>query len=139
MSMDAMKAELARRAYWNSVSPAEFLRMFEENDPNRASVEQSKALSAKFVPIQQKLLAGKQLSPAEKSFIQEHYPSLYAQAMKIEQEVEQLKTRLQNSKSKEEANQIYLETKMRVMGAAGKDNGLSFGMIPALDNAFRNR
>ncbi|MDR0325494.1 MAG: hypothetical protein LBI19_05290, partial [Oscillospiraceae bacterium] len=137
-SIAEMTTELERRAELAKISPQEALTAFIETDPNRADVERSKALSAKFIPIQQKLRAGKELTPAEKSFIQEHYPEMYAQAMQIEQEVAQLKAQLRNSNSKEEANKIYMQTKMRVMGMAGKDNGLSFGLIPALDNAFRN-
>jgi len=83
------------------------------------------------------MFAGKPLSGAEKQFLQEHYPEFYAKAIQIEQEVAQLKARLKAANSKEEASQIYLETKMRLIGN-GKDPASVFFTKPAIDEAYRS-
>ena len=108
---------------------------FELACPNRAEVERSIELSKKFVPIQNKLFAGKKLSPEEKAFLQEHFPEYYAKAMQIEEEAAQLKKRLRAAGSKEEAAQIYMEAKIQAMSAGVNDQSVLL-LIPALDEAY---
>jgi len=105
--------------------------------PNDEDVARSIELSKKFVPIQNKMFAGKPLTGAEKQFLQEHYPEFYAKAIQIEQEVAQLKARLKTAKSKEEAARIYNETKLSLMSGGKNDKGILL-MAPAIDEAYNN-
>ena len=105
--------------------------------PNDEDVARSIELSKKMIPIQNKMLAGKALSAAEKSFVQEHFPEYYAKAIQIEQEVAQLKARLRAANSKEEAARIYSEAKMQAMSGGVNDRGMLL-MSPALDEAYNS-
>jgi len=136
-NLEEMYKRLEIRAEGLKTSMNDFIAAFEAADPNRAEVERSIELSKKFIPIQNKMFAGKPLSGAEKQFLQEHYPEFYAKAIQIEQEVAQLKARLKAANSKEEASQIYLETKMRLIGN-GKDPASVFFTKPAIDEAYRS-
>ena len=119
-----------------SVSPQEALIAALASAPNSDDVEAAQALGAKYAKIQDKMLAGKKLTGQEKRFLQEHYPEVAAQAARVEQEVAQLKKKLQGSKSKEEARQIYMDAKTRLMGGANKSDGTILLMIPAMDEVY---
>ncbi len=77
---DSDKAELERRAALDKVSPKEALMAALATAPNNDDVERSKALAAKFVPIQNKILSGQKLTPEEKQFLQKHYPRYLSSA-----------------------------------------------------------
>lgn len=120
----------------NSISPAEAYIMFSASDPHAEEIEQNKALAAKAAKIQDKMLAGKQLSGEEKSFLQEHYPALAAMASRMEQEAAQLEQKLQGSTSKEEARQIYMDTKIALMSGSSKEDSSILFLMAALDETF---
>ena len=130
------------RQKWNdreeilSISPGEAYILFAAADPNAESVERSKALGARCAKIQDKMLAGKKLSGAEKEFLREHFPEMAAKAERMEQEAEQLKKKLQGCTSKEEAQQAYMDAKMRVMGGASKEDGSVLFYFAALDATY---
>lgn len=75
---DSDKAELERRAALDKVNPKEALMAALATAPNNDDVERSKALATKFVPIQNKILSGKELTLDEKQFLQKHYPGYLA-------------------------------------------------------------
>lgn len=131
------RAELVRRAALDKVSPQEAFMAALATAPNTEDVERSKELAAKFSPIQAKMLSGKPLTAEEKSFIQEHYPELFAIAQRVEQEVKELRNQVKNSSSKEESNRLISEKKMQFMNASKNAPFISF-MMPALEAAFRN-
>ena len=120
----------------NSVSPQEAMLAFLATAPNSDEVEESKALGAKYAKIQDKMLSGKKLTGKEMSFLQEHYPQAAALASRMEQESEQLEKRLQSSKSKQEAHQIYTEAKSRLIGGSSKTDGSILFLSAALDEAY---
>jgi len=137
-SLEEFHFELERRAESLRISPrgkSQFSMI--APGPNDEDVARSIELSKKMIPIQNKMLAGKALSAAEKSFVQEHFPEYYAKAIQIEQEVTQLKARLRAAKSKEEAAQIYMETKLQAMSGGKNDKGILL-MAPAIDEAYNN-
>ena len=136
-SLEEFHVNMEVRHESSKTSMADMMIAFELACPNRAEVERSIELSKKFVPIQNKLFAGKKLSPEEKSFLQEHYPEYYAKAMQIEEEAANLKAKLRSAKSKEEAAQIYMETKLQAMSAGVNDSSVLL-MIPALDEAYNS-
>lgn len=130
------------RERWNdreemkSISPGEAYILFKAADPNAESVERSKELGAKAAKIQNKMLAGQKLTGAEKSFLKEHFPELAATAARMEMEAEQLERRLRSCKSKEEAQQAYMDAKMGIMsGADPKDGSILFYMA-AIDKTY---
>lgn len=127
---------LEQRAIADSVSPREALLAALATQPNAEEVEQNKALAAKATVIQNKMLSGKKLTSAEKSFLRENFQNLAAMADRMEQEAIQLENSLKGSKSKEEANQIYMDAKMRLVNGAGKKDGSILFLMPAIDNAF---
>lgn len=133
---DAEKMELERRAAVDKVTPKEVLAAALASAPNNEDVERSKALSEKFIPIQNKMLAGKPLTPAEKNFMQKNYPEWSAIAQRVEQEVQQLREQIKKSGSSEEANKIIMEKKMQLMNS-GKTDGFTVFMVPAIDDVFR--
>jgi len=137
MSIEEMYRRYHDRAESQKISINEAYRRFMETAPGNEEVERSKALSAKFIPIQAKIRMGKSLNSEEKAFIREHYPELYAQAMQIEQKIQAFKARLKASGSKEESQRIYIEAKMMAM-SAGKDGGIMLCLMPAIDNAYHN-
>jgi len=131
-------AEMERRAESLRMSPkgAKQFSGFAPG-PGDEEVERSKALGAIVTKIQNKMLAGQQISIKEKNFLKEHFPEYYAKALQIEAEVEQLKARLKGAKSEEEAARIYMETKANLMGATKGDKGVLL-MMPAIDEAYRS-
>ena len=137
MSIEEMYRRYHDRAESQKISINEAYRRFMETAPGNDEVERSKALSAKFIPIQAKMRMGKPLNGEEKAFIREHYPELYAQAMQIEQEIKAFKAKLQTSGSKEESQRICMEAKLMAMSAV-KDSGIMLCLIPALDDAYRS-
>lgn len=127
---------LEQRAIADSVSPKEALLAALATQPNAEEVEQNKALAAKATAIQNKMLSGNKLTGAEKSFLRENFQNLAAMADRMEQEARQLENSLKGSKSKEEANQIYMDAKMRLVNGIGKKDGSILFLMPAIDKAF---
>ena len=133
------------RELWNnreelgSISMSEAFILFKAADPNAESVEANKALAAKLSKIQDKLMASKKLTSAEKKFAQEHDPHRAAMADRMEQEAEQLEQKLKSSTTKEGKYQAYIDAKMRIMSGAnmskGSDGGMMF-LFAALDKAY---
>lgn len=132
---DANKIELERRAALDKVSPKEALMAALTTAPNNDDVERSKALAAKFAPIQNKMLSGKKLTAEEKQFLQKYYPEFATTARRIEQEIEQLRNQVRHSKSREDANRLIMEKKIQLMNSGKKDGFLLF-IMPAIDEAF---
>ena len=124
------------REEMNSISPGEAYILFKAADPNAEEVERSKELGAKAAKIQDKMLAGKKLSGSEKEFLREHFPDLAAKAARMEQEAKQLEKKLQCCKSKEEAQQAYMDAKMGIMNAVSKKDGAILFYIAALDATY---
>ena len=108
----ADKVELKRRAALDKVSPKEALMAALATAPNDDDVERSKALAAKFAPIQNKVFSGKKLTPEEKQFLQKHYPEFAATAQVTEQAIEQLRNQVKHYGSKEEVSQLITERKI---------------------------
>lgn len=127
---------LEQRAIDDSVSPQEALLAALATAPNSEEVEQNKALAAKATAMQNKMLSGQKLTGAEKSFLRENFQNLAAMADRMEQETQQLENSLKGSKSKEEANKIYMDAKMRLMNGAGKKDGSILFLMPAIDKAY---
>ena len=127
---------LEQREINNSVSPKEALLAALATAPNSEEVEQNKALAAKATAMQNKMLSGQKLTGAEKGFLRDNFPNLAAMADRMEQEVQQLENSLQGSKSKGEANQIYMDAKMRLMSRTCKKDGSILFLMPAIDKAF---
>ena len=134
-SLEEFHVNMEVRHESSKTSMADMMIAFELACPNRAEVERSKELAKKFVPIQNKMLAGKLLNDAEKSFLREHFPEAYAKAMQIEEEVINLKNKLRAAKSKEEAAQIHMEAKLSALSAGVNDKSVLV-MTPALDEAY---
>ena len=72
----------------------------------------------------------------KKSFLQANYPELAAIADRMEQEVQQLENSLRSCKSKKEANQIYIDTKMRLMSSVNKNDSSALAIMSAIDKTF---
>lgn len=125
-----------RREQANSVSPEDAMIGFMATAPHSEEIELDKQRAAEFTKIQNKMLAGKKLSGEEKKFLQEHYPEHAARAEMIEAEAEQLERSLKNCKSKDEAQQVYMNAKTRAMGGAGRKDGSILLLLPALDKAY---
>lgn len=125
-----------RREQANSVSPEDAMIGFMATAPHSEEIELDKQRAAEFTKIQNKMLAGKKLSGEEKKFLQEHYPEHAARAEMIEAEAEQLERSLKNCKSKDEAQQVYMNAKTRAMGEAGREDGSILLLLPALDKAY---
>ena len=125
-----------QREQANSVSPEEAMIGFMATAPHSEEIELDKQRAAVFAKIQNKMLAGKKLSGKEKKFLQEHYPEHAARANMIEAEAEQLERSLKNCKSKDEVQQVYMNTKTRAMGSASRDDGSILLLLPALDNTY---
>ena len=124
------------REEMNSISPGEAYILFAAADPNAEEVERSKALGAKAAKIQDKMLAGKKLTGPEKKFLREHFPDMAAKAARMEQEAAQLERSLQGCNSKEEAQQAYMDAKMRIMSGASKEDGAILFYFAALDATY---
>ncbi len=127
---------LEQRAIADSVSPKEALLAALATQPNAEEVEQNKALAAKATAMQNKMLSGKKLTGAEKSFLRKNFQNLAAMADRMEQEAMQLENSLKGSKSNEEAKQIYMDAKMRLVSGTGKKDGSVLFLMPAIDKAF---
>lgn len=125
-----------QREQANSVSPEEAMIGFMATAPHSEEIELDKQRAAVFTKIQNKMLTGKKLSGEEKKFLQEHYPAHAVRAEMIEAEAEQLERSLKNCKTKDEAQQVYMDAKTRAMGGSGRDDGSILLLLPALDNTY---
>lgn len=118
---------LERRERANSVSHREAMIGFLATDPDADKVQKSIEQSKKFVAIRSKIQSGQKISGEEKAFLQANCPELLSIAVRAEMEADQFKNRLMSCKSKEEANQIYMDTKMKLMTDVSKyDGGMMF-------------
>ena len=131
---DADKKEIERRVALDKISPKEVLMAALETAPNNDDVERSEKLAAKFVPIQNKMLSGQQLTTEEKQFLQKYYPEFAATAQRIEQEMVQLSNQVKDAKSKEDASRLIMDKKMQLMSSP--QDRFSLFMIPAVDRNF---
>lgn len=127
---------LEERELKQSTTPQEALLAALATAPNSDEVELNKQMAAKATKMQNKLLQGKRLSGEEMSFLREHFPHLAAIADHMEQEVQQLEKGLKDCKSKEEARQVYMDAKTRVMGSTNQEDGSILVLMPALDNIY---
>ena len=127
---------MEEREIKQSTTPQEALLAALATAPNSDEVELNKQMAAKATKMQNKLLQGKRLSGEEIRFLREHFPHLAAIADRMEQEVQQLEKGLKVCKSKEEARQVYMNAKSRVMGSANQEDGSILVLMPALDKAY---
>lgn len=127
---------LEERELKQSTTPQEALLAALATAPNSDEVELNKQMAAKATKMQNKLLQGKRLSGEEIRFLREHFPHLAAIANRMEQEVQQLEKGLKGCNSKEEARQVYMNAKSRVMGSANQEDGSILVLMPALDKAY---
>lgn len=135
-SVPEWKRERWEREQANSVSPEEAMIGFMATAPHSEEIELDKQRAAVFTKIQNKMLAGKKLSGKEKKFLQEHYPEHAARAEMIEAQAEQLERSLKSCKSKDEAQQVYMDAKTRAMSGSGRGDGSILLLLPALDHAY---
>ena len=131
------------RAKWNdklemaSLSIRDVMILFDDADPNLESVERSKELGKIYARLQNKLFSGKTLTGKEKSWLRENnYTWLASAADRVEQEAEQLKRSLARCKSKDEARQVYINAKARLVGGADKSDDVVLFLSPALDEVY---
>ena len=125
------------RLEMNSLSRYEVMVLFEDADPNLETVERSKELAKVATKLQTKLLSGKLLTGKEKSWLRENnYTYLANMADRAEQEAEQLKRSLRGCKSKDEAQQAYMNAKLRAMGGSTKNDGSILFLSPVLDKTY---
>ena len=122
---------------WETVSPYEVMVLFKDADPHLEDVERSKELGKIYAKLQTKLLSGKLLTGKEKSWLRENnYTYLANMADRAEQEAEQLKRSLQGCKSKDEAQQAYMNAKLRAMGGSTKNDSAILFLSPVLDKTY---
>ena len=107
--------------------------------PHTEEVEREEALAAKARPIQLKIRSGKTPTSEEMSFIKEHFPELYMDAKRIEQEMEQFRKQLSNCATKEEEKLLILQKKSQLMSEAKKRPGFVLSMMAAIDEELKNR
>ena len=125
------------RLEMNSLSHYEVMLLFEDADPNLETVERSKELAKVATKLQTKLLSGKLLTGKEKSWLRENnYTYLANMADRAEQEAEQLKRSLKGCKSKDEAQQAYMNAKLRAMGGSTKNDSAILFLSPVLDKTY---
>lgn len=132
-----IQRRIADREGMRNVDINDVRKSMEASRPHAAEIEQSKANAEKGVPIQNKMLSGKPLTAEEKNFLREHFPDLYAAAIRIEEEVKMLKEQLSGCKSKEDADKLITQKKMQV-AARGKGDNLASSLIAAFDEAYRS-
>ena len=131
------------RAEWNdrlemkSLSIGEVALLFKDADPNLETVEKSKELAKVATKLQNKMLSGKTLTGKEKNWLRENdFTALASMADRMEQEAEQLKSKLERCKSKDQARQVYINAKARLVGGADKNDGAILFLSPALDETY---
>ena len=109
---------------------------FIESDSDDDEARAFKERSARMKGIYDKMVAGQKVTADEKSFMRKYYPEMAAKSDRMEQEAAKLLKRLRSSKSKEEAEQIYLDAKMSTASeVANKDSSALF-MSAAVDSAY---
>ena len=131
------------REEWNdrlemgSLSIREVMILFNDADPHLEEVERNKELAAKATKLQNKMFSGKTLTGREKKFLRDNnFTWLADTAERMEQEAEQLKRSLRGCKSKDQARQVYMNAKTRIMGASGKNDGSFLFLSAALDETY---
>ena len=122
---------------WDTVSPIEVALLFKDADPNLETVERSKELGKVYAKLQNKMFSGKLLTSKEISWLRENeYTWLAGVAERAVQEAEQLEKSLRNCKSKDQAHQVYMNAKMRIMGGTDMKDGSILFLSPALDKTY---
>ena len=122
---------------WDTVSPGEVMLLFKDADPHLEDVERSKELGKVYAKLQNKLLSGKTLTGKEKSWLRENnYAALADIADRMEQEAKQLKMQLARCKSKDQARQVYINAKARLVGGADKNDGSALFLSAVLDETY---
>jgi hypothetical protein len=137
MSEEELAQRRADRDAMRGVSIEEARQSMEDSHPMAASVAASKERAEKGRPIYNKAMSGQPLTEAEKSFLREHYPEVYAQAIRIEQEVNMLKSQMSSCKTKEDAQNLLMQRKAALL-SGGKNDPSAMLLVSALDGAFRN-
>jgi hypothetical protein len=137
MSETELEQRKADRDAMRGVSIEEARQSMADSHPMAASVAASKERAEKGRPIYNKAMSGQPLTEAEKSFLREHYPEVYAQAMRIEQEVNMLKSQMRSCKTKEDAQNLLMQRKAALL-SGGKNDPSAMLLVSALDGAFRN-
>lgn len=82
--------------------------------------------------ILQKLENGDKLTPQELSLIQRYCPEMYAKAMRIQAQRQQLENRLKQAKSKEEATNIYHDA----LNSISKEDPDKKALMAAYDKVY---
>ena len=122
---------------WDTVSPIEVALLFKDADPNLETVERSKELGKVYARLQNKMFSGKLLTSKEIRWLRENdYTWLAGVAERAVQEAGQLEKSLRNCKSKDQAHQVYMNAKTRVMGGADMKDGSILFLFPALDKTY---
>ncbi len=134
---DIEKRNLTERACSRLIEPEEAMILFKAADPLAEEIEADKARAAKFAPIQDKMLAGKKLTSAEKNFLREYYPQFAATAERMEAEAKALEQKLKGCKSSKDAQRIYTEAKSQLLSGASKKDGSILFLSAALDKAYK--
>ena len=109
---------------------------FIESDPDADEAKAFKERSARMKGIYDKMVAGQKVTADEKSFMRKYYPEMAAKSDRMEQEAAQLLKRLRSSKSKEDAERIYLDAKMSVASEVANEDSSALFMSAAIDSAY---
>ena len=122
---------------WDTVSPGEVMLLFKDADPHLEDVERSKELGKIATKLQNKMLSGKTWTGKEKNWLRENdFTALASMADRMEAEAEQLKSKLARCKSKDEARQVYMDAKARLVGGADKNDGSALFLSAVLDETY---
>lgn len=130
------------RDRWNEreemkgISISDALILFKAADPNAEEVELNKELARKATKLQNKMLAGNRLTTEEKDFLQANFPQLAKMADRMEQEALQLEARLKGTTSKEEAKQVYMNTKATLLDGMSENDGAMLFLSAILDKVY---
>ncbi len=131
------RSNLEARTLRKFVSPEEIMIGFLATAPNSDDVERSKILAEKATKLQNKMLAGKSLTGAEKSFLRENnFSGLAAMAERMDAEAKALEQKLKGCKSEKDAQRVFTEAKAQLMSESGKKDGSILFLFAALDDAY---
>ena len=109
---------------------------FTESDFDSDEARAFKERSARMKGIYNKMVAGQKVTADEKSFMRKYYPEMAAKSDRMEQEAAQLLKRLRSSKSKEDAERIYLDAKMSAASEVANEDSSALFMSAAIDSAY---
>ncbi len=107
---------------------AEWMEFF---DPTTGMSEEQQAAFEER--ITQKLRSGKKLSAEEMNYLQVKNPQMYVQAARVQTMRENLKSQLENCKSKEEVEKIYGDA----VSMIGKEDPMREAIMAAYDDVAK--